>query len=149
MNSRIISYNGDIIGRPFVNVLIDGISFSTFAEECAKKFGGKPEDWEKRNKILLGLFDNKHKKLRIGTRFKIPHYLVEKAIDDYASLMSLSPDVSTDTSTTNNSSSRVSVDFNRISYDYPSKRDVNPHDFAMELNNSLKKNMEYPRKLPV
>lgn len=149
MNSRIVSYNDDIIGRPFVNVLIDGMSFSTFSEECAKKIGGKPEDWEKRNKTLLGLFDNKHKKLRIGTRFKIPHYLVEKAIDDYASSTSLSPDVSTNTTTTPNSSSRVSMEFNKISYDYPSKRDVNPHDFVMELNDSLRKSMEYPRELSV
>jgi len=149
MNPRIVSYNDDIIGRPFVNVLNEGMSFSTFSEECAKKFGGTPEDWEKRNKSLLGLFDNKHKQLRIGTRFKIPHYLVEKAIDDYASSSSLSPDVSTNTSTTNNSSSPVSVEFNRTLHDYPSKMDVNPHEFAMELNNSLRKSMEYPRELPV
>lgn len=152
MISRIVSYNDNIIKRPFVNVLIDGMSFSRFAEECSKKFGGKPEDWEKRNKTLLGLFDNRHKKLRIGTRFKIPHHLVEKAIDDYASSTSLSPDVSrhsTNTTNTSTSSPRISLtDFNGISY-YSTKQDVNRRDFATELNNSLRKSMDYTRELPV
>ncbi|AGE54697.1 hypothetical protein PBCVKS1B_554L [Paramecium bursaria Chlorella virus KS1B] len=152
MISRIVSYNDNIIRRPFVNVLIDGMSFSRFAEECSKKIGGKPEDWEKRNKSLLGLFDNKHKKLRIGTRFKIPHHLVEKAIDDYASSTSLSPDVSTNsTNTTNTSTSspRISLtDFNGISY-YSTKQDVNRLDFATELDNSLRKSTVYTRELSV
>jgi hypothetical protein len=97
MNSKsvdIISDNNDIIKRSSINLLIDGIPFSKFAEECAKKIGGTPEDWMKRNKSILGIFDSKNKKLKIGTRFKVPHNLVEKAIEEYASSSSLSPDTS-------------------------------------------------------
>ncbi|AGE54385.1 hypothetical protein PBCVNY2B_785L [Paramecium bursaria Chlorella virus NY2B] len=145
MNSRVISHSDDIIARPFVNLLKDDISFNDFAEECAKKIGGKPEDWEKRNKALLGLFDNKHKKLRIGTRFKIPHHIVEKAINDYAFSSSLSQDVSTRTTS---DSSPTMDDFNRISY-YSSKSNAHHHDFITELNKSLRKSIDYTRKISV
>jgi len=95
---NIISKNDDIIKRSSINLLIDGISFSKFAEECSKKIGGTPEDWMKRNKTMLGIFDGKNKKMRIGTRFKVPHFLVEKAMDEYASSSSLTPETSRDTS---------------------------------------------------
>ena len=95
---NIISRNDDIIKRSSINLLIDGMSFSKFAEECAKQIGGTPEDWMKRNNSLLGIFGGKNKKMRIGTRFKVPHFLVEKAMDEYASSLSLSPDTSRDTS---------------------------------------------------
>ncbi|APC25806.1 hypothetical protein BST79_gp293 [Only Syngen Nebraska virus 5] len=132
---NIISNNNDIIKRSSINLLIDGIPFSKLAEECANKIGGTPEDWMKRNKSLLGIFDSKNKKMRIGTRFKVPHFLVEKAIEKYASSTSLSPDTSLFNVTPE--TSPYSSTFNE------------PHEFAAALDNSLRKMMEQPHDIEV
>jgi len=89
---RTCLYDNDLIRRPYVNLISDGVPFYKFAEECSKNIGGSPEEWMERNKSMLGLFDTKNKKLNIGARFKVPNKIVDKAINKYVSTSSLSPD---------------------------------------------------------
>ena len=142
--SELVYVNDDIIRRPFVDLLKDEISFDTFAEECAKTIGGKSEDWMNRNKSLLGLFGNKHKKLRVGTRFKIPHFLVEKAIREYSSSSSLSTSLNVSPSANHSSSATDSM--NTI---IPNRRSMEDPEFVLALEQQLRKSMEYIRELPV
>ena len=78
---NLISYNNDIIARPFINVIKNDIPFKKVAEECAACIGGNVDDWTRRNKKLRKIFHGDNTRLKIGARLMIPHNVVNKALE--------------------------------------------------------------------